>query len=337
MSSNGDVVWGIHGGPMGKADHLFVKHNQLALGWPKMGDLSKLPANREAFKQRLKTVYPKSDAAVAATAGQLYRFVHEMRVGDYVVYPSSVDRMVHIGRVSGPYVFSEDHAAEFPQRRAVEWKAHVPRLAFSQAALYEAGSWRAFFQIRDHAEEFIAAASGKSVQPSTYPDDTVDYAAETVQQTTRDFILKALIKELKGDPFARLVAHLLNIIGYRTRVSAAGPDGGVDIIAHKDEFGLEPPIIKVQVKSSPDKVGQPQVSALLGTLGPGEYALFFTLGTYTPQAQSLAKAKSNVRLLDGNDVVDLILEHYEELDGSYKAIIPLRKVYIPEGTPGEDA
>lgn len=37
---------------------------------------------------------------------------------------------------------------------------------------------------------------------------------------------------------------------YRTRVSPEGPDGGVDIIAHKDELGFEPPIIKVQVKST---------------------------------------------------------------------------------------
>jgi hypothetical protein len=35
----------------------------------------------------------------------------------------------------------------------------------------------------------------------------------------------------------------------RAGVRDKGADGGVDIIAHKDELGFEPPIIKVQVKS----------------------------------------------------------------------------------------
>jgi hypothetical protein len=30
----------------------------------------------------------------------------------------------------------------------------------------------------------------------------------------------------------------LNTMDYGTRVSAEGPDGGIDIIAHKDELGL---------------------------------------------------------------------------------------------------
>jgi predicted Mrr-cat superfamily restriction endonuclease len=54
-------------------------------------------------------------------------------------------------------------------------------------------------------------------------------------------------------------------MGYRTRrISREGADGGVDIIAHKDELGFEPPIIKVQVKATEGKVGDPEASALYG-------------------------------------------------------------------------
>src|SRR6185437_15343795 len=77
-----------------------------------------------------------------------------------------------------------------------------------------------------------------------------------------------LAQELKGHPMAHFIGHLLNTMGYRTRVSPEGPDGGIDIIAHKDELGFEPPIIKVQVKST-DKgtIGDPVVSALYGKVG----------------------------------------------------------------------
>ena len=70
-------------------------------------------------------------------------------------------------------------------------------------------------------------------------------------------------------------------MGYRTRVSPEGPDGGIDIVAHKDELGFEPPIIKVQVKSTEGSIGDPMVSALYGKVGAGEFGLMVALGTFT--------------------------------------------------------
>jgi len=45
--------------------------------------------------------------------------------------------------------------------------------------------------------------------------------------------------------------------------------------------------------------------------------------------------EGNVRLLDGDALLDLVMEHYEELDARYRAEIPLKRVYIPE--PAEEA
>lgn len=154
--------------------------------------------------------------------------------------------------------------------------------------------------------------------------------AEEIEESTRDFILKKLAQELKGHPFAEFVGHLLNCMGYRTRISPEGPDGGIDIVAHKDELGFEPPIIKVQVKSTEGSVGDPIVSALYGKVSPGEYGLLVCLGTFTNQAKNFAKSKSNLRLIDGNDMVDLILQYYEQFDSRYKGLIPLKRVYVPE-------
>ncbi|MFE4573064.1 restriction endonuclease [Paenibacillus chitinolyticus] len=36
-----------------------------------------------------------------------------------------------------------------------------------------------------------------------------------------------------------LVAGLLQAMGYQTKVSPKGPDGGVDVLAHRDAFGFE--------------------------------------------------------------------------------------------------
>jgi restriction system protein len=161
-------------------------------------------------------------------------------------------------------------------------------------------------------------------------DETVAEVAEDIEETTRDFVLKTLAQELKGHPFAHFAAHLLNTMGYRTRVSPEGPDGGIDIIAHKDELGFEPPIIKVQIKSTEGKVGDPEVSALYGKVGSNEHGLLVTLGTFTSAAVNFARSKTNLRLIDGDELVALILAHYEQFDSRYKGMLPLKRVYVPE-------
>lgn len=324
-------IWGIHGGRIGEADGLFLRENFVALGWVEMKDLSRFGPSRDALKGPLAAAYPNiKPGAIPNNAGQLYRFVHEMQIGDLIVYPSKLDRQIHIGRIEGGYQYDPKLSERYPQQRAVKWLAHVPRTKFSQGALYEIGSALSFFQVKTYADEFRTAASGKAVAPALAHDESVAAVAEDIVETTRDFILKRLAQELKGHPLADFVAHLLGTMGYRTRVSPEGPDGGIDIIAHKDELGFEPPIIEVQVKATEGSIGDPIVSALYGKVSVSEYGLLVTLGTFTNQAKNFAKSKSNLRLIDGNELVDLILDHYEEFDSRYKGLLPLRKAYIPE-------
>ena len=119
-------VWGIHT----MDDHMFLSRNMIAIGWKPMGDLSQLPANRETFKNKYIAVYPNTKPqAVANSAGMLYRFVHEAKIGDYIVYPSKVNREINIGIIEGDYFFSPNET-EYAQTRKVKWLKHLPRTAF---------------------------------------------------------------------------------------------------------------------------------------------------------------------------------------------------------------
>lgn len=331
MPDNEVTVWGIHGGKTGDADSLFLKKNYIAIGWAKMSDLGKLPADREAFKVRVADAYPdKKPGAIPNNAGQTFRFVHELKMGDLVVYPSQRDHQIHIGKVTGPYKYDPSIEEGYPNLHSVKWLRELPRTDFSQGALYEIGSAMSFFQVKTYAEEFIAALEGQVVAPPPEHDPTVVIVLRDIEQTTRDFIIKRLAQEFKGHPLADFVAHLLGTMGYRTRVAPEGPDGGIDIIAHKDELGFEPPIIKVQVKSTDGNIGDPVVSALYGKVATNEFGLLVTLGAFTNQALNFAKSKSNLRLIDGDELVDLILQHYDQFDSRYKGLIPLKRVYVPQ-------
>jgi restriction system protein len=330
------TVWGMHAGSLSQADSLFRKRNVLALGWEEVGDLAKLPKEREAFKAAVVKAYPDAKpGAIPVYAGVLYRFVHDMQVGEVVVYPSRPDRQVNLGRVEGEYVYDPSTNPAYPNRRAVTWLKMLPRTHFSQGALYEIGSAVSLFQVRNYADEFLAALQGTGRPTRVKRDMTVAVVAEDIEENTRDYILKTLSQELKGHPLAHFIAHLLGTMGYQTRISPEGTDSGVDIIAHRDELGFEPPIIKVQVKSSDGKIGDPDVSALYGKVAQGEHGLLVALGDFTAQAKNFAKSKSNLRLIDGKELVDLILAHYEQFAPVYKGLLPLKRVYVPQ-PPAEE-
>jgi restriction system protein len=335
MTTQEKRIWCIRAGRTGDAEELLLKKNWIVLGWADMGDLGVLPNTRDAFKNHMTDRYPDmKPGTVHATYGQLYRFVYELQIGDIVIYPSKQDRMIHVGQVTSAYQYVSEHNAHYPHRRTVKWIKSVSRTLFTQGALYEIGSALSFFQVKEYADEFIAVVTNKQ-SSELIPvdrDATVGLVAEEIEQTTRDFVLKTLAQELKGHPFAAFIEHLLNKMGYRTRLSKAGPDGGIDIIAHKDELGFEPPIIKVQVKSNENSIGAPDVQALVGNIGSNtnEYGLFVTLGKFTSQAKNFARGNSKLRLIEGDELVDLIFTYYEEFDPRYKAVLPLKRVYIPQ-------
>lgn len=332
MSNKEITAWGIHGGKTGDADKLFLKEKYIGIGWIIVKDLRNIkPPTREGFKEEIAKCYPDSNSrSVGNNAGQLFRFIYEIKTGDIVIYPSKKDRKIHIGEVTGAYEYNNKLEPGYPHIRPVKWLCSYPRTHFTQGALYEIGSAMSLFQVKTYSDEFLAAIKGEKPTVVSKNDDTINLVAEEIEQTTYDFILKQLSQELKGHPLTHLVAHLLEAMGYRTRISKEGPDGGIDIIAHKDELGFEPPVIKVQVKSTDGSVGDPIVSSLYGKVDQGEYGLLVTLGTFTSQAKNFAKNKSNLRLIDGSELVELILNHYEQLDSRYKGLIPLKRVYIPE-------
>ena len=235
-------VWGIHT----MNDALFLNDNIIAIGWRNMGDLMLIEGNRDAFKDRYNEVYPDSKkGAVANGAGMLYRFVYEVQIGDYIVFPSKIDRQINIGAVESDYIYNPD-ATEYVQQRKVKWLKHLPRTAFSQGALYEVGSAMSFFSVKNYADEYLNSLNKSFKKAVPEDDESVGATADDIIEATKDYILKVLSKNVKGYDLEEFVADLLSAMGYRTSLSAHGGDSGIDITAYKDEL---PPRILVQVKS----------------------------------------------------------------------------------------
>ena len=327
MADSEKRLWGIHT----QDDNLFLKHGTIAIGWREMGDLNDIENNREAFKAKYQLVYPDAKkGSIPTGSGMLYRFCHEVQIGDYIVFPSKSDRMVNIGEVTGDYKYDASQP-EYVQTRTVKWLKNVPRTAFTQGALYEIGSAMSFFAVKNYADEFLAALEKgfKHTASSAGEDPTVGATAEDIIESTKDFVLKELSRNLKGYALEEFVANLLQAMGYRTTVSPQGGASGIDITAYKDEL---PPRILVQVKSQDSDIKETTIQSLKGAMREGDYGLFVTLSNYTKNAQKYLDSTPIIRGINGTELVDLILKYYEDLDEKYQKMIPLKMVYIPVGT-----
>ena len=322
MAGDDKTIWGIHA----KDEQLFLKGNMIAIGWQAMGDLSKIDASREAYKIKYEETYPDAKkGSIATSAGMLYRFCYEAKPGDYVVFPSKFNREVNIGIIEGDYVYKPQ--TEFGNTRTVKWLKHLPRTAFSQGALYEIGSAMTFFSVKNYADEFMGALDKKAKNiTSEEEDESIGATADDIIESTRDFILKELSRQLKGYALEDFVADLLRAMGYRTIVSPHGGDSGIDITAYKDEL---PPRILVQVKSQDGDIKEATIQSLKGAMREGDYGLFVTLSNYTQNARKYLNSTPIIRGINGTELVDLILKYYEELSDKYQKMIPLKRVYIP--------
>ena len=317
-------IWGIHT----QDDNLFLKNDVIAIGWSDMGDLGNIDANRDAFKEKYTQIYPDAKkGSIATGAGMLYRFCHEIQVGDYVVFPSKSNREVNIGVIESEYIY-DSNQPEYVQTREVKWLQHLPRMVFSQGALYEIGSAMSLFSVKNYADEFLSVLDKDFMKnySSDSEDESVGATADDIIEGTKDFILKELSRQLKGYDLEGFVADLLRAMGYRTTISPQGGDSGIDITAYKDEL---PPRILVQVKSQDGDIKETTIQSLKGAMREGDYGLFVTLSNYTKNAQKYLDSTPIIRGINGTELVELILKYYDDLSDKYRKMIPLKQVYIP--------
>ena len=148
-------VWVIRAGIGGVADNYFMKENSLVLEAQGLGDLNQIEPSREAFYQAYAaTTQKKTRTAIAGIGGKFYRFLHEIQIGDIVLYPSLKTGEVCCGQITGKYRYVAKNK-EFPHQRKVRWLTKFPKSSLSKAAQYELGAARTLFSYRKNLSEII--------------------------------------------------------------------------------------------------------------------------------------------------------------------------------------
>jgi restriction system protein len=144
-------------------------------------------------------------------------------------------------------------------------------------------------------------------------------------------LLKTILVNSIGRIYKILSPGLLRAMGYKTQVSPPGADRGKDIIASPDGFGFEQPRIVVEVKHRPgSRMGAQEIRSFLGGRHKDDKGLYVSTGGFSNDARYEAeRASIPVMLMDLDDLVSAVLEHYEQMDIDAKSLLRLTKIYWP--------
>lgn len=321
-------VWVVRGGNYNELASQVKLKGAVAVGW-KLGDASAVHT-RDQMRAALEEAEP--GGATPNAVGQMYRFAREIGIGDYVLTPEQATATIHLTRCSGPYKYDPTvFAADYPHVRPVDYLHKVPRAHFPQVVRNTLGSTLTVFRA-DIALPYVQQALGQAPNVGATPPDPPEPGvwADEIEGQARGQILEAL-DEIDHHQFQVFVAGLLAAMNYKTVVGGKGSDGGVDVLAYPDAFGLASPRIKVQVKNQRTTAGIQDVGYLNGVISNDERGLFVCTGGFTKDAQNAAFVKNgHVALVDGGTLVDLLLEHYEQMPDRAKQLLPLRRLYVPE-------
>lgn len=327
----GPSVWVVHA-PVGIADKV-ESESAVAIGWHEMGKLNEF-TNRADIKKKYREIYTdSSEPQVWVSAGMVHRFVNEIQKDDWILTPLKATREVLIGTVIGGYEFDKELISnEYPNVRRVNWLKKVSRDDLTQEFRYSIGGFLTVFTVTDFISEVQVLAKGEVVkeadtEPGEIPEDSPLMYNDI--KAKADELISDLLARIDGYSFQGLVAGLLRAMGFKTRVGPPGPDSGVDVVAHPDDFGFQSPKIKVQVKHRKGQTGAPDIRGLRGTLGGNENGLFVSTGGFTSEAYRESEKRGKITLIDREQFVNLLLENYDKLEPQYQALVPLRIVYIP--------
>lgn len=329
------TFWMVRAGERGFRFDDFKEKSLVSVGWLGVGDMSPL-VNRNDFKSRLTSVFPDwSPSEIGNSAGQLYRFAREIKLGDTVITYDTSSRKYLVGTVSSDYEYTEGVIEDQSHIRRVQWVGEVARDALSVYSRNSLGSVLTIFSLSpETVKEMLSLLGGSPTSPPIPQDETI--VREQVGNLFKDQQLKSLefikdkVSALKWDEMQELVAGLLRAMGYKTRVSPSGSDRGKDIVASPDGLGFEDPRIVVEVKHRSASMGAPEVRSFLGGRHANDKGLYVSTGGFSREARYEAeRAAIPLTLMDLDDLVYSLLEHYEKLDVDMQRLVPLRKLYWP--------
>ena len=333
------AVWLVRAGRHGQNEDFAIERRCAVIGWDELPDLSGVQ-NRDEIRELLAREHPEaSNSSLGVNTGQVWKFCREINEGDLIVLPLKTRSVIAIGRSTGAYEYKPQNPDGARHTRPLEWlRTDIPRSAFDDDLLNSFNSLLTVSSPRaENAEERIRAIlegrAPETRRPPGEEDAEVEQAAaaqQDLEENAADQIRTYMGRRFRGHELARVVGQVLQAQGYQTRISPAGPDGGVDVIAGRGPMGFDSPRLCVQVKSSDSPLDVGVLRELQGVMRNfgAEQGLLVSWGGFKQSVLKEARQLFfEIRLWDAGNLVAALLENYERLPDDLQAELPLKRIW----------
>lgn len=180
-------------------------------------------------------------------------------------------------------------------------------------------------QNRARPKDVFCRECGHNLSESPPNDDSNTTTSGTI--TTEESVsaesisphaLQSRLQEMDEYEFEYFVANLWEEMGWKTEVSQASVDAGIDVIATKDTPYRQKKVIQAKRYADSTTVGGPdiqQYASLKQQVPNADSVVIATTSSFTNSAESRAN-ELNVKLVDGDDLVTMIedLDAYDIVD-----------------------
>ena len=305
----------------------FFDGGYVAIGWLPENDLSAITSRDELYPL-YKTAYPNdtSNVVIGQQVGQIARFLLEMKAGDYVITPALNTEFIYYGVVEATaYHFSlASDGCPYRHRKTVKWhKEPIQRSQFSVPFQNTIRSSLTVFSI-DHKKDFFTTIGKSELVPESERRSEVDYYSSILNR----------ILELDDKEFEILITHILTAMGFEgSEHRGKVGDGGVDVTGELNIANMAKIKLFVQAKRYKlgSKIQANVVKALRANIPAGGQGAFITTADYQTAAQEIAVEQGfpRIGLINGNQLVDILAEHWNDIPMEFKEKLNLKIGLVP--------
>jgi len=300
----------------------FVAGGYAAIGWLGDEDLSAVHGRDELTSlYRADNPTETSNNVIGQQVGQIARFLLEVQAGDFILTPDPNPEKLWYGTVSpAPSYFVGDTSDGCPyrHRRRVQWATTaISRYDFSVPLQSTLRSSLTVFEISQRNEFFRAIGKDELVSlPSRVAYDAYKVVLDQIM-------------ELTPTEFEILISHLLTALGFEGSEHTGRPgDGGVDATGELNVSNLAKVKVFVQAKhyQPGTRISAREVKTLRQSIPNGGQGAFITTSDYQADAHNVALEPGfpRIGLVNGRQLVDLLVEHWEDIPEEFQSQLGLR-------------
>lgn len=318
--------WAIKLGSGGRCVKYCESRSIIGLGWRTVNLDIALSATKAELKKHITEVCPfyTTERERGGAAGQLYRFIRECDLGDYVLYYVPAKKHVVVTQiVSGPLLrdFDFDDDTDIHHYRRVELIGEPISILDLYGPLVGSilGPRMSFWDLGQHHKAIEIIASGGSPSLAAAPDPELEAAYHAL----RDLVLRRA-ESLHPEDWEWLVVDYFKAQGAHVDERRVGGNRAVvdvEAVFHHGELGAE--VWHIQVKRFQNQVvGWESISAFAERVGAGARACFVSIYGFTEEARVRAD-QEDIHLMEAADFTRFLLSGRYRETLNKKLCLPL--------------